>query len=117
MTPVQLLNAHKVYCESKDKLWQEELQTMIAYYKKLANKYMGKSLRKLCVEIVEGLERELKDGYKDNPDSRGTVGFRIGKHKQADGSARDTDKLTTEAIPRPVRVKTQRVYCTRGQTL
>jgi len=119
VTPLdQLINDHKVYCEFQGWQWEETLNNMIADYKKWANKSINKEIRKLELEIIKELGKELESvRHQDNTHNRRTLGFCIGRDKQENRNARDTNNLASQIIPQPFRVEKKRIYRISGQTI
>jgi len=112
----QLINDHKAACEFQDWQWEEALKNMITDYKKWVNKTIGKTTRKMYLDIIKGLEKELADvRCKSNIYRRRTMGYCIGRDKQEDGNTRNTDNLSSKTLPKPFRVEKKRIYHIGGK--
>ena len=104
---------NEVKAERKFQDWEQEeyLKKIIPEYKKWVNRVLGKPIREHLMKIIKDLEKELADVRSEsNTHPRRTVGHRIGKNKQKNGNARDTDTVASKAIPQPFRAEKKRIY-------
>jgi hypothetical protein len=95
----------------KDLAWELTLERMIEDWRKWSLKSIHTKGRKLNMDIIKELKRELSDVRATN-DFRSTraVGFKLGRNKAKDGNARNTDNITPSPKRQDMGVAPKRVF-------